>query len=108
MGAHMKTGPRFIAITIAAGLTYFAAAGYAGAATPRPVGTCAVTAVRVTGRVISAARTECVQADGKTTVTAITAKTKQIVVGYGCQFKNFSRKGSCWKFAVTEPGCKPG
>jgi hypothetical protein len=104
----VKTGLRFIAITIAAGLTYFAAAGYAGAATPRPAGTCAVTAVRITGRIISAARTKCVQADGKTTVTAIPANTKQIVVGYGCQFKDFSRKGSCWKFAVAAPGCRPG
>jgi hypothetical protein len=39
---------------------------------------------------------------------AIPARTNMINVGYGCALKNFSKKGPCWNFAVTRPGCRPG
>jgi hypothetical protein len=119
----VKTAGRALRLIVmtaaAAGSLAFATAGYAGAATSiRPAApvnqarACIVTAARVTGhgqvRVISPATAECVTASGGHNVEAIGAKTKLINVGYGCQFKDFSKKGTCWHFAVPKPGCQAG
>src|ERR1700761_78213 len=112
---------RLVVVTagVAGGLACFATGGYAGAANSiRPTGVgppasaCVVTGARVTGhgrvRVISAAKAECVRANGSRRAEAISASAKLITVGYGCQFKDFSRKGTCWRFAVPKPGCQAG
>jgi hypothetical protein len=112
---------RLIAMSAAAaaGLACVATAGYAGAATTtrsagpeRPASTCVVTAARHTMhgriRVVSALATECVTASGSRSTEAVSAKTKLVNIGYGCNRKNFSSKGPCWYFAVPAPGCKAG
>jgi hypothetical protein len=93
-------------------------AAQAGAATTATAahsgGACVIAATQFTGhgkvRFVTATATIC----GATIVGrgveigAGAASTKLVNVGYGCHFKNFSKKGACWYFAVGKPGCKPG
>jgi hypothetical protein len=79
-------------------------------AAARPGSVCVVKATRYAvhsqDRVVTAAAMNC----GATIAEAMTAAeagpaTKLVNVGYGCHRQNFSKKGTCWFFAVPSPGC---
>ena len=81
------------------------------AATIRPGSVCVVKATRLAVhgevRLVTATATVCgASLPGVMTAAEAGPASKKLVnVGYGCRFKNFSKKGRCWYFAVGSPGC---
>jgi hypothetical protein len=96
-----------LATAVATAVVVMASFGaQAGAVTPatqgRSGGACVVAATHFTShgnvRLVTASATIC---------GATTGRKKLVNVGYGCHFKNFSKKGACWYFAIPKPGCRP-